>query len=76
MAFVIEKITNRQMKPEGFYVKLDGIEYLVYDITISASGKVCIKIQDPVRKDHTVKTLCSLEELINATLPEATFLEY
>lgn len=76
MAFVIEKITNKKMKPEGFYIKLEGIEYLVYEITISASGKVCLKIQDPVRKEHQVKTLCTLEELINATLPDATYLEY
>ena len=76
MAFVIEKINNRQVKPEGFYIKIDGIEYLIYEITISASGKVCLRIQDPVRKEHQVKTLCTLEELIQATLPDATFIEY
>ena len=77
MAFVIEKLDNRRsMKPEGFYVKLDGIEYQIYELTISASGKVCMKIWDPVRKEHLVKTLCTLEELIAATLSEATFLEY
>ena len=76
MGFKIEKLTNKQFKPEGFYLKIDGIEYLVYEITISASGRVCLKIQDPVRKEHQVKTLCTLEELITATLPEATFIEY
>jgi hypothetical protein len=76
MGFVIEKINSKKQKPEGFYVKLDGIEYQVYEITISASGKVCLKIWDPVRKEHLVKTLCTLEELVQATLPEATFLEY
>jgi len=74
--FTIEKINSKKQKPEGFYVKLDGIEYLIYEITISASGKVCLKIQDPVRKEHLVKTLCTLEELINATMSDATFLEY
>jgi len=64
------------MKPEGFYIKIDGIEFLIYEITISASGKVCLKIQDPVRKEHQVKTLCTLEELITATLPDATFIEH
>jgi hypothetical protein len=76
MGFVIEKINNKKQKPEGFYVKLEGIEYQVYELTISASGKVCMKIWDPVRKEHLVKTLCTLEELVQATLPEATFLEY
>ena len=76
MGFVIEKLNNKHNKPEGFYVKLEGIDYQVYELTISASGRVCMKIWDPVRKEHLVKTLCTLEELVNATLPEATFLEY
>ena len=73
---VIEKLNNKRMKPEGFYVKLEGIEYQIYELTISASGRVCMKIWDPVRKEHQVKTLCTLEEFVAATLPEATFLEY
>jgi hypothetical protein len=76
MGFVINKINSRQVQPEGFYIKIDGIEFLIYEITISASGKVCLKIQDPVRKEHQVKTLCTLEELITATLPDATFIEH
>jgi hypothetical protein len=76
MGFVINKINSRQLQPEGFYIKIDGIEFLIYEITISASGKVCLKIQDPVRKEHQVKTLCTLEELITATLPDATFIEH
>ena len=76
MGFVINKINIRQVQPEGFYIKIDGIEFLIYEITISASGKVCLKIQDPVRKEHQVKTLCTLEELITATLPDATFIEH
>jgi hypothetical protein len=76
MGFKIEKLTNKQFKPEGFYLKIEGIDYLIYEITISASGKVCLKIQDLIRHDHRVLTVCSLEELITATLPEATFIEY
>jgi hypothetical protein len=75
MAFIIEKINSKKQKPEGFYVKLDGIEYQVYELTISASGKVCMKIWDPIRKEHLVKTLCTLEELVNATMSDATFFE-
>lgn len=76
MAFIINKINNKRQQPEGFYLKIDGIEYLIYDITISASGKVCLKIQDPIRHEHQVKTLCELQELITATLPDVTFIEY
>ena len=73
--FVIEKINSKRQNPEGFYLKIDGIDYLIYEITISASGKVCLKIQDPVRKEHRVLTVCSLDELVQATLPDVTFFE-
>jgi hypothetical protein len=76
MAFIINKINNKRHQPEGFYLKIEGIEYLIYDITISASGKVCLKIQDLIRHEHQVKTLCELQELITATLPDATFIEH
>jgi hypothetical protein len=76
MGFVIEKVGNRRNSlPEGFYVVLEGIEYRVNEITISASGKVCMKIWDPLRKESQIKTLCSLEELINATIPGGIFKE-
>jgi hypothetical protein len=76
MGFVIERITNKSMKPEGNYVVIEGIEYQIYELTISASGNVCMKIWDPVRKEHQVKTLCKLEELVNATMPGVGFKEY
>jgi hypothetical protein len=76
MGFVIERQTKKNHKPEGNYVILEGIEYQIYEITISASGNVCLKIWDPVRKEHQVKTLCSIEELVKATIPDAGFIEY
>jgi hypothetical protein len=76
MGFVIERQTKRSHKPEGNYLVIEGIEYLIQDITISASGKVCLKLHDPARKDNQIKTLCSLEELVNATLPGTVYVEY
>ncbi len=76
MGFVIEKLTKRNHKPEGNYVIIEGIEYQIYELTISASGKVCLKIWDPARKEHQIKTLCSIEELVHATMPGVGFIEY
>jgi hypothetical protein len=77
MGFVIEKVGSRKSyPPEGHYVLIEGIEYQIYELTISASGKVCMKIWDPTRKEHQVKTLCSVEELINATIPGGIYKEY
>lgn len=75
MAFIINKINSKRQNPEGFYLKIEGIDYLIYDITISASGKICLKIQDPIRHEHRVLTVCSLDELVQATLPDVTFFE-
>jgi hypothetical protein len=73
--FVIEKINSKKNLPEGFYIKIEGIDYQIYELTISASGKVCMKLWDPIRKEHLVKTLCTIEELINATMSDVTFFE-
>ena len=75
MGFQIERITNKKSLPEGNYVIIEGIEYQIYELTISASGNVCMKIWDPIRKEHHVKTLCSIEELVNATMPGVGFTE-
>jgi hypothetical protein len=75
MSFIIEKVNSKRNLPEGFYIKIDGIDYQIYELTISASGKVCMKIWDPIRKEHLVKTLCTLEQLVNATMSDVTFFE-
>lgn len=76
MAFKIEKANNpRSYQPEGHYIHLNGIDWLVQDLTISASGKICLKLYDYVRKDNQIRTLCTLEELIQATVEGATYKE-
>lgn len=73
MAFKIEQVNNpRSYQPDGFYVHMDGIDWLIQDLTISASGKICLKLHDYIRKDNQIKTLCTLEELIAATIQGAT----
>ena len=74
--FKIERANNpRTYMPEGHYLHIGGIDWHVQDITISASGKVCLKLNDPIRKENQVKTLCTLEELANATIEGAIYKE-
>jgi hypothetical protein len=74
--FKIERANNpRSYRPDGFFVLLDGVEWLVQDLTISASGKICLKLHDYIRKENQIKTLCTLEELIISTVPGAEFRE-
>jgi hypothetical protein len=76
MGFKIEQVNNaRKNMPEGNYIHLDGIDWFVHELTISAAGKVCLKLHDPLRKENQIKTLCTLEELIAATVPGAVFKE-
>lgn len=76
MAFKIEKANNpRSYQPEGNYITLDGTDWLIQDLTISASGKICLKLHDYIRKENQIKTLCTLEELVQATVPGAHFKE-
>jgi hypothetical protein len=76
MGFKIENVTNaRKNMPEGRYVHMDGIDWYINEITISASGKVCLKLHDPIRKENQIRTLCTVEELIAATVEGATYKE-
>lgn len=76
MAFKIERANNpRSYQPEGHYIHMDGIDWLIQDLTISASGKICLKLHDYIRKDNQIRTLCTLEELIQATVPGAVYKE-
>jgi hypothetical protein len=76
MAFRIEKVNNiRNIRPEGNYLKLENQEWMIEDITISASGKVCLKLWDPAHKQRSVKQICTIEELV-LTIPEAEFIQY
>ena len=74
--FRIEKANNaRKNLPEGKYLLIDGVDWLVTEITINNSGSVCLKLNDPIRKENQVKTLCTLEELIQATVTGAEYKE-
>jgi hypothetical protein len=76
MAFVIEKANKiKQNMPEGNYVVIKGIEYRIEEITISASGRVCVKYRDPIRKDYGILNICSIEELVT-TVEGVTYKEY
>jgi hypothetical protein len=76
MGFKIENVTNaRKNMPEGRYIHMDGIDWYINEITISASGKVCLKLHDPIRKENQIRTLCTVEELVAATVEGATYKE-
>jgi hypothetical protein len=76
MAFIIEKLNKgHKHLPEGFYIVLEGIEYRIEEITISASGKICLKYRDPLRKTTGLTQVCTLEELIG-TIDGAEFREH
>jgi len=76
MAFVIEKANKlKQNMPEGNYVVIKGIEYRIEEITISASGQVCVKYRDPIRKEYGILKICTIEELVT-TVEGVTYKEY
>ena len=77
MSFKIEKIESGRKRelPEGHYIFKDGIDWQIYELNISASGRVCMKIWDPIRKEHQLLQLCSIEELVAATVPDVTYQE-
>ena len=76
MGFKIETVNNqRRNMPEGRYIFLDGIDWLITELTINNSGNVCLKLHDPMRKENQVKTLCTIEELIQATVTGAVYKE-
>lgn len=65
MGFKIERANSKSVyQPEGNYMRLDGTEWLIENITISASGRICLHIYDPRGKSRTVHTVCTLEELV------------
>jgi hypothetical protein len=77
MAFVIENKTKHpRPRPEGHYMRLeDGSEWQIHDITISASGKICMKLWNPQSKEHQIKTPCTIEDLV-AQFPGSSYIEY
>jgi hypothetical protein len=74
MAFKIEKANDpRVFRPEGNYVRLsDNSEQLIENLTISASGRICLHLYDPKAKQRQIITICTLEELVG-TIDGATY---
>ena len=74
MGFKIEKVGKAYHQPELNYLVENGQEWQITELTISASGKVCMKLWNPRSKEHQIKTICTLEELV-LTIPGAQFKE-
>lgn len=74
MAFQIQKANDRRVfRPEGNYVRLqDNSESLIENLTISASGRICLHLFDPKAKQRQILTICTLEELVG-TIDGATY---
>ena len=66
MAFIVEKI-GQTRKPEGHYLSKNGIDWLIADISISASGLVSLRVVDPVRKESQMIKAGTIEELADKT---------
>lgn len=77
MAFKIERITrNHQPRPEGHYARLENnIEWQIQEVTMSASGRICLKLYDPTRKDQQLVQVCDIADLV-ILIDGATYLEY
>ena len=77
MAFKIEKVQTSRKRdlPEGRYVFKDGVDWQIYELSISTTGNVCMKIWDPIRKEHQLLQICSVEELLQATHPDLPYQE-
>jgi len=63
MAFVIRNQRDRLSQPEGLYITFQNREWLVQEITLTKSGNVTLKINDPVRLESQVVTPCNLGDL-------------
>ena len=74
MAFKIEKANDpRTFRPEGNYVRLaDNSEQLIENLTISASGRICLHLYDPKVRQKQIITICTLAELVG-TIDGATY---
>jgi hypothetical protein len=65
MSFVVRTQKSRINKPDGHYILFQNREFLIQEITISASGRVCLKMLDPIRMEYQLLQVCSLENLMS-----------
>lgn len=66
MGFIVEKI-GQTRKPDGHYLTKNGIDWLIADISISASGLISLRVVDTVRKESQMIKAGTIEELILKT---------
>jgi hypothetical protein len=52
-------------KPDGHYILFQNREFLIQEVTLSASGRVCLKLLDTVRMEYQLIQVCSLENLMS-----------
>lgn len=64
MAFKIEKVGQGKNLPEGHYLKIKGIDWLVSEISLDNSGNVCLKLHDPLRKENQIIKPMNLTQLV------------
>jgi len=64
MGFIVQKV-GQTKRPDGHYLTKNGIDWLITEITISASGYVTLKIHDPIRLENQVVKAGTIEELSN-----------
>ena len=62
MGFIVNKV-GQTRKPDGHYLVKNGVDWLITDLSISASGLVSIKLHDPVRLENQIVKAGTIEEL-------------
>lgn len=63
MAFIVRNQRQRNTLPEGNYITIDGVEWLIQGISINNSAAVCLKLHDPVRLQNQIVTVCNIADL-------------
>jgi hypothetical protein len=64
MAFKIEKVGQGKNLPQGHYIKIGGIDWIVSEIQLDNSGNVCLKLHDPLRKQNQILKPMNLTQLV------------
>jgi len=70
MAFIVRNQKTRSELPPGNYIEIKGVEWQILNISINASGSVCLKLKDPIRLQTQIVTVCNIADLAKM-IPEA-----
>jgi len=63
MAFVVRNNRQRIEKPDGHYITVNGIDWLVTEVKMTPSGNVVVMAHDPIRLDNQIFTACNISDL-------------